>query len=455
LSQPSIRFLGATETVTGSRYLINDGSHRVLVDCGLFQGVKRLRQRNWAEPKFDVASLDAVILTHAHIDHSGFLPRLHRLGYRGPVWCTPGTADLLKILWPDSGYLQESQAKHANRHTYSRHKPAAPLYTEKDARSALKLVRTQRNGTSFKLTRGIEARFTRAGHILGAAGIHLHFNGSSVMFSGDVGRPHDPIMKPAAPAIDADYLVVESTYGDRCHPDIDYMSEFADIVNATIERGGTVVIPAFAVGRAQHILHILAELRAAGRTPEIPIFLDSPMSINATELYLTYSREHALDAAASRRMCDIATYCRSANDSKALAHLEGPKIIISASGMATGGRVLHHLINYLPHPENTIVFVGFQAAGTRGRSLVDGADEIKIHGSYRPVRANVEVVEALSAHADYREILDWLRASKVSPRKVFVTHGEASAADAMRRRLCDEFGWDVTVPEDGSHWVLD
>lgn len=444
----TLAFLGAVDTVTGSRYLVEADGRRVLVDCGLFQGPKKLRERNWRAPTFDPRSLDAVVLTHAHIDHSGYLPRLCNEGYGGRVYCTPATRDLLRLLLPDAGYLQEEEAHHANQGGYARHAPALPLYTREDAERCLSQLAPIELGAQFAPAPGFSCRFTRAGHILGAACVALQAGGTSIAFSGDVGRPVDPIMRAPEPMPAADYLVVESTYGDRRHPDTNVEDELARIITETIERRGVVVVPAFAVGRAQHLLHILARLRAANRIPSCPIFLDSPMAIDATSIFLAHREDHALGEADCAAMGRLPRYSHTADDSKAIDRGQTPMIVISASGMATGGRVLHHLCRFLPDERSTILFVGYQAAGTRGRSLIDGAKELKLLGQYVPVRARVAQIDALSAHADYAELIAWLRASKLAPRKVFVTHGEPAAADALRRRLHETFGWDACVPDE-------
>jgi metallo-beta-lactamase family protein len=437
-----IRFLGAADTVTGSRYLVETDAARVLVDCGLFQGYKKLRERNWANLPFDPASLDAVILTHAHIDHTGYLPRLCKLGFKGPVYCTHGTRELLQILLPDSGFLQEEDARRANKYGYTRHHPAEPLYTREDAESCLPQLNAHAFAESFEPVPGVKATFTRAGHIIGSACLALQTRQTTVTFSGDVGRPNEPIMKPPALLGATDYLVIESTYGDRRHPTEDVGDAVARIVNETAEKRGVIVVPSFAVGRAQHLLHLVAQLRAARRIPEMPVYLDSPMSIDATGIFC-------------KAMCQAAQYSHTPEDSKAIDRRNGPMIIISASGMATGGRVLHHLRRFLPDDRNTILFVGYQAAGTRGRALVDGTDELKLHGQYVKVKARVVQVEGLSAHADYAELIDWLKPAGLSPRRVFVTHGEPAAADAFRRRLRDAFGWNTVVPDDDSTWTLE
>lgn len=449
-----IRFLGATDTVTGSRYLIETESARVLVDCGLFQGHRALRERNWVVPPFDPSSLDAVLLTHAHIDHTGYLPKLCKLGFRGKVHCTDGTSDLLQILLPDSGYLQEEDAARANRYGYTRHHPAEPLYTREDAERCLPQLSAHAFGSSFSPTEGVTATFTRAGHIIGSSCLALRVGTATLTFSGDVGRPNDPIMRPPAPLAPTDYLVIESTYGDRRHPAEAVPDTLARVVNETAAKRGVILVPSFAVGRAQHLLHLLAQLRAAGRIPELPVYLDSPMSIDATGIFCKHKEDHKISDDECRAMCHAAKYSRTPDDSKAIDRRDGPMIVVSASGMATGGRILHHLRRFLPEEKNAVLFVGYQAAGTRGRSLIDGADELKIHDQYVKVRARVHQVQGLSAHADYAELIDWLKPANLSPRRVFVTHGEPAAAEAFRQRLHDTFGWDTLVPTDGSSFTL-
>jgi metallo-beta-lactamase family protein len=452
----AIEFLGAADTVTGSRYLVTNDRARVLVDCGLFQGPKKLRLRNWGDPGFDAASVDAVILTHAHIDHSGYLPRLCKAGFTGRVWCTRGTRDLLQFLLPDAGFLQEEEARHANLGGYSRHHPALPLYTRDDAMRSLERLSVVGFDAAFEPAPGVRARFSRAGHIIGAACVHVETPATSIAFSGDVGRPHDPIMRAPAPLPAAAYVVVESTYGDRDHPsEATAIAAIADLVTETVERRGVVVVPAFAVGRAQHLLHLLGRLRETHRIPPCPIVLDSPMAVDATRVFCAHTGDHRLSAAECTAMCETARYVQSVDESKAIDRAGGPMIVVSASGMATGGRVLHHLRRYLPEPTTTVLFVGYQAAGTRGRTLVDGAKELKLQGQYVPVRARVVQLDGLSAHADGSELLEWLRGSHLAPIRVFVTHGEPSAADAMRRRLTESFGWDAVVPDLGQRFALD
>jgi metallo-beta-lactamase family protein len=449
-----LTFLGATDTVTGSRYLVDHSGQRLLVDCGLFQGTKKLRARNWEPLPCTAASIDAVVLTHAHIDHSGYLPRLCAEGFTGPIFATAGTRELLQILLPDSGHLQEEEARFANRAGYSQHHPAVPLYTREEAERVLAQVVAKPPGAPFDPVSGIAARFTPVGHIIGAAAVGLAAGGTTLTFSGDVGRPRDPIMKPPERLAPTDVLVVESTYGDRRHPEENVADALAKVVTSSVERGGMLVVPAFAVGRAQHLLHLLAELRAARRIPDVPVFLDSPMAIDATEIFMRHARDHRLSPDQCAALGKLPRYARTPDDSKAIDHRDSPAIIISASGMATGGRVLHHLQRYLPDARTTVLLVGFQPAGTRGRALLEGATEVKLHGQYVPVRARIAQLEGLSAHADYQEIIDWLRASAIAPRRVFVTHGEPAAADALRRRLHEAFGWAPVVPDFGMAYEL-
>lgn len=445
-----LTFLGAAGTVTGSKYLIETNHSRVLVDCGLFQGPKSLRLRNWATPAFNPDGLDAVLLTHAHLDHSGYLPLLVREGLHQPVFCTDGTRDLCAVLLPDAGRIHEEDAQHANRHGYSKHHPALPLYTERDARRVLQCVRSFAFNTWFSVTPDIHVCFRRAGHILGAACVHLDIDGKRVVFSGDVGRPDDPIMQRPEPIAWADILVVESTYGNRTHPDHDPADELATVIHRTAQRGGVVLIPAFAVGRAQSLLRLIAILKSGGKIPDLPVFLNSPMAINATDIFCRHLDDHNLSPDECKTLCATAQYVRTVPESQALNGRSGPMVIISASGMATGGRVLHHLKRFGPDPKHTILFTGFQAAGTRGRSIVEGAAHVKMHGRYVPIRAQVAMLDGLSAHADADELTDWLSRGSLCPTVVFVTHGEPEASAALQAQLASQFGWTTTVPSDGS-----
>ncbi len=447
-------FLGGTGTVTGSKYALQNGRDVALVDCGLFQGFKTLRLKNWAPLPIDPRKISSVVLTHAHLDHSGYLPLLVRNGFRGPIFASRPTLELCRILLPDSGFLQEKDAEFANRHGFSKHKPALPLYTMEDAKRSLDYFKKVSFDDSHALTRSLSFRMHRAGHILGAASLQIKAAGTTIVFSGDLGRYNDPTMVDPVGFDRADYLVVESTYGDRRHSDVDPEQAIGDVVETTIGRGGTVVMPAFAVGRTQSLLFHLAQLKDKGRLANVPIFLDSPMAEDASDIFCDDVGELRLSMSACRRACGVARFVRSVDESKALMINPMPKVIISASGMATGGRVLHHLKHYAPDPRNTILFAGFQAGGTRGASLVGGADSIKIHGAYVPVRAEVKNLDMLSGHADADEILRWLKGFKSAPRMTFVTHGEPAASDALRRRIEEELKWPCSVPEHGQQVEL-
>jgi metallo-beta-lactamase family protein len=441
-----LTFLGATDTVTGSRYLITTKSHRVLIDCGLFQGYKQLRLRNWEAPPFDPGSIDAVILTHAHIDHTGYVPRLVNQGFRGPVYCSAPTLALSKVLLPDSGFLQEEQARFANRHQFSKHSPALPLYTEEEAEMALRHFRAQPVHEPFAPCPGVEVTFTRAGHLLGASSVRLVAEGARVTFSGDLGRTHDPIMKPPEAPLESDYVVIESTYGDRLHPQEPLEDELVAALKPTLTRRGVAVVPAFAVGRAQTLLLLLARAQARGALPDVAVYLDSPMAVDATALYLQFCTEHRLSEAECLAMAKAATLVRTVEESKTIDREPGPMIIISASGMATGGRVLHHLRRFAPDPRNLILLAGFQAAGTRGAALAAGARELRMFGETVPVRAEVRQLASASSHADADELLAWLRHLPTVPRQVFITHGEPGASDALRQRIERELRWRARVP---------
>lgn len=442
-----VTFYGATETVTGSRFAVEARDRRVLVDCGLYQGLKHLRARNWAEFPTRPAGIDSVVLTHAHIDHSGYLPRLVRNGFDGPIHCTEATAALLEILLPDAAKIQEEDAARAAHRGSSRHQPPLPLYTVDDAQAALALVRRHAFEVPVELGSGVTARFSPVGHILGAATVTITDGARTIGFTGDVGRPDDPLVREPAPMQPCDLLVCESTYGDRRHPDTDPADELGELVRAAIGRGGSVVIPSFAVGRAQTLLHLLARLRRGGQLPDVPVFLDSPMAVTATEILVTHPDEHRLTVEQVRQMFDGVELVRTPDESKAIAERHGPSIIVAASGMATGGRVLHHLARLAPDPRTLVLFAGYQAAGTRGDSMVKGAGEIKVFGEYVPVRAEVRMLDGLSAHADCRELCDWLERSAIRPSRAMVVHGEPSSADAMRRLLHDRLGFRSEVAQ--------
>ncbi|WP_166254004.1 MBL fold metallo-hydrolase [Marinobacter salicampi] len=444
-----LQFLGAVDTVTGSRYLISNQNHRLLVDCGMYQGLKKLRQRNWAPFPVEPGTINAVVLTHAHIDHTGYLPALVRHGFKGKIYCTKATHELCKVLLPDAGYLQEEDAKYANRKGFSKHDPAEPLFTVKDALETLKHFESVHYHEEIEPVKGLAVKFTPAGHILGSSCVHVYEAATdrTIVFSGDVGRQNDVIMRPPEPIDKADILVCESTYGNRQHRDVDPEAILADIVNETVKRGGITLMPAFAVGRAQMLLYLIHKLIADNRIPKVPVYLNSPMAIKATEIFCKHHKEHRLTAAQCELIDEQTIYVRTVDESIDLNSKRFPCIIVSASGMASGGRVLHHLKTLLPNPRNSIVLAGFQAAGTRGDALVNGAESVKIHGEHWPVKAAIHNIDSLSAHGDYEEILEWLSQGKLTPEKVFVTHGEPLASDVMRKRIRERFGWDVVVPE--------
>lgn len=444
-----VTFLGAAGAVTGSKYQVELGGKRMLLDCGLFQGLKRLRERNWQPLPFDPRSLDAVLLTHAHIDHSGYLPVLVRAGYRGRVYCTDATRRLLSIMLPDAARLQEEEAEFANRHRFSKHSPALPLYTEADARAALELLHPVVLPSQIAVCAGVHASFSRAGHLLGAASVRLESARERILFSGDLGRSEDPLMRAPVPAPAADWVVIESTYGDRLHAPIEPESELVAPLTRALGRGGVVIVPTFAIGRAQLLLHLVGQLKRKRAIPDVPVFLNSPMAEDATPLYQDYPHEHRLTADELAAMSGVAHFVTSVEESKALNERSGPMIILAASGMASGGRVLHHLKAFAPDARNLILFTGYQAAGTRGAAMLAGTDSIKIHGEWVPLRAEVVQLHGTSSHADYRELVAWLAACPSAPRRIFVTHGEPAAADALRQRLRRALEADVTVPEQG------
>ncbi|MFL1482667.1 MBL fold metallo-hydrolase RNA specificity domain-containing protein [Marinobacter sp. LN3S78] len=444
-----LRFLGGVGTVTGSRYLLSDDRHRVLVDCGMYQGVKTLRRRNWAPFQVDPRTISTVILTHAHIDHTGYLPALVKHGFRGSIYCTRATHELCKVLLPDAGFLQEEDARYAHRKKFSKHENPEPLFTEKDAYEALKYFESRHYHEPFEPIPGFSVTFTPAGHILGSACVHVTHtdHDRTVVFSGDVGRQDDLVMRPPEPIDHADVLVCESTYGDRRHADTDPEQALTDIISQTAGRGGVVLIPAFAVGRAQMLLYLVHKLMAEGRIPKLPVYLNSPMAIRATEIFCRHHREHRLSQTQCELIDENTRFVRSVEESIELTGRTFPSVIISASGMASGGRVLHHLKTLLPNPRNSIVFAGFQAPGTRGDAMVNGAEAVKIHGEYWPVKAQIHNLDSLSAHGDYEEILTWLEQGLLKPERVYVTHGEMVAADVMRKHIRERLGWTSEVPE--------
>lgn len=442
-----ITFLGAAGTVTGSKYLLEHHEQHVLVDCGLFQGYKQLRLHNRDPFPLPPGGLDAIVLTHAHLDHSGYLPVLVRNGYRGPVYATPATCELVKILLLDSGRLQEEEAEFANRHGFSKHNPALPLYTEQDAARALKLLRPVELHHKFQIVPGMTIELRCAGHILGAATVTVVADGQSLVFSGDLGRPDDPLMLAPETVEQADFLLVESTYGDRKHPAESPHQQLAEVINRTALRRGITLVPSFAVGRAQLLMYHLYQLKRTKAIPDLPVYLNSPMATDVTGLYQRFRSEHKLSAQDCDGMCHVAQFVQTVQDSRELDQMRTPAVIIAASGMATGGRVVHHLKALAPNALNTLLMPGFQAGGTRGAQIVAGAASVRIHGRDVPINAEVVPMQTLSAHADADEIMQWLRGFKRPPKHTFVVHGEPNASDTLRRRISLELGWPVSVPE--------
>ncbi|WP_104061318.1 MBL fold metallo-hydrolase RNA specificity domain-containing protein [Arthrobacter sp. 4R501] len=442
-----LRFFGATDTVTGSRYLLESGGTRILIDCGLFQGYKRIRDRNRTPFPVPPASIDAVLLTHAHLDHTGYVPALVRDGFTGPVYATHGTSELCKLLLPDSGHLQEEEARYAEYRGSSVHSPALPLYTAADAVKSLNSFRPQDFDAPLELGDGIEATFLPAGHILGAAQIHLSAEGHSIHFTGDLGRADDPLMFAPRDLESVDVLVTESTYGNRTHPAEHPEDLLGDVVRRVAKRNGVILIAAFAVGRAETLLLHLSRLRHKGLIPDIPVYLNSPMAIDASYMYRKHREEHRLRANEFEEMYKLATMTRTADDSKLLNLRGGPMIIISASGMLTGGRILHHIEAYGPDPKNALILSGYQAGGTRGAALTAGNHDLRIYGQDVRIRAEVIPIEGFSAHADADGIIRWMRTALQAPRMTYITHGEPEASDALRARIKREMGWSARVPE--------
>jgi metallo-beta-lactamase family protein len=476
----SITFLGAARTVTGSKYLLDTGTSKVLIDAGLFQGLKELRERNWQGLPFKPSELDAVVLTHAHLDHVGYLPRLVAQGFRGRVFCTAGTQDLCRIVLPDSGRIQEEDAAQANRHGYSKHSPALPLYGEADAFRAISLLQPVGYDRPMPVADGVEVDFINAGHLLGSAYARVRTGGRTILFGGDLGRFGRPVLPDPTMVAEADYLLVESTYGNRVHQDDDDGSKLARVVSETASRGGRVIVPSFAIGRVEELIYWLKRLEEEKRIPVLPVFIDSPMAIEALARYS--SRLQELDpefhpeerdqkaphgpadrdegkdtrrkhAQRERQLCAFCTErfrtISSPAESKQLTASKMPAIVISSSGMATGGRVLHHLKAGLPDGRNTVLFVGYQAAGTRGRNLVDGHKTVKIHGQVVPVNAHIELIDSMSAHADSQEILRWLGGFTKAPQTTFLVHGEPAAMEALGASIKQRLGWTTKMPEHG------
>ena len=441
-----LTFLGATGTVTGSKYLVESPQTRVLVDCGLFQGLKELRLRNWERLTVDARTIDAVVLTHAHIDHSGYLPALVKQGFSGPIFCSEATGDLLKILLPDSAKLQEEEAQYANKRGYSKHKPAKALFAYEDAVKALEQIKPVPIHSLTAISPEVGFELIPSGHILGSTFVKISSGGSSILFSGDLGRPKDLLMNPPEVIKEADYLVVESTYGNRLHPTGDPFGEIAGLIHKAVEQKGVVLVPAFSVGRTQELLYVLYRLTREGKIPRIPVFLDSPMSIKATGIFCDHQGEHRLNVEECQGTCEIARYVRTPMESKGIMMHAPPMVIISASGMMTGGRILHHLRHFGPDPKNSILLMGYQAAGTRGRRLADGERTIKIFGETVEVRAEIKKLDYFSAHADQSEILGWLKGFRSPPKKTFITHGEPEPAQGLKKMIESTLKWPCVIP---------
>ena len=477
----SITFLGAARTVTGSKYLVESDGTRIMVDAGLFQGLKELRERNWQDLPVPATSIQAVVLTHAHLDHCGYLPRLVAQGFRGRIFCTQGTQDLCRIVLPDAGRLQEEDAEFANRHHFSKHKPALPLFREVDAARAVSLLQPCGYDRTMPVAAGIDVDFVNAGHLLGSSYVRMHIDGRTILFGGDLGRYGRPVLPDPTPVDGADFLLVESTYGDRVHEQDDNGDRLAAIVTDAVRKGGKLIIPAFAIGRVEELLYWLKRLEDEHRIPVLPVYLDSPMASAALARYT--ARVHELDpelqpelrddkaphdrsapnteairrrqAMQEREMCVFCTdrfrVVASPDESKRLTASRTPAIVISSSGMAEGGRVLHHLKAALPDARNTVLFAGYQGVGTRGRRLVDGEKSVKIHGEWVEVAATIERIDSMSAHADAGEIMRWLKGFTRAPRQTFIVHGEPAAQDALAARIHAELGWATKAPEHREH----
>ena len=474
----SITFLGAARTVTGSKHLVECNGTRVLVDCGLFQGLKELRLRNWQDLPIPARSIDTVVLTHAHLDHCGYLPRLVTQGFRGRVFCTQGTQDLCRIVLPDAGRIQEEDAAFANRHGFSKHTPALPLYREVDAARAVSQLQPCGYERPMPVADGFEIEFINAGHLLGSSYVRMRVDGRTILFGGDLGRFERPVLPDPAMVSEADYLLVESTYGDRVHEADDNAERLAEIIRSAAERGGKLIVPSFAIGRVEEVIYWLKRLENEKRIPVLPVYLDSPMASEALQRYRERIDELDRDlqpqrtddvaphdqaahepeatrrrhAQQEREMCAFCTerfhIIRSVEESKQLTASRAPAIVISSSGMAEGGRVLHHLKAALPNAKNTVVFTGYQGAGTRGRRLVDGERQVKMHGEWVPVAARIELLGSMSAHADSNEIMRWLHGFSTPPKQTFIVHGEyPGAMQALGTRIERELGWPYMMPE--------
>jgi len=450
----TLQFLGGAGSVTGSKHLLTVHQKKYLIDCGLFQGLKELRTSNWKPLPLDPSTLSGVILTHAHIDHSGYLPLLVKRGFRGKIYTTAATTALCKVLLPDAGYLQEEDARFANKHGFSKHQPALPLFTMEDAEKSLEYFSAVPWEEKQKLSDSVYISFHPAGHILGAAFVQVHIHGTILTFSGDIGRYNGMTMNPPQPLLRTDYLVLESTYGNRIHPKENPKEELKKIIHQTFQRGGTLLIPSFAVGRAQQILFLLSQLKKEGAINGHPVYVNSPMAMKATEIFCKFTKEQALSESQCQEMMKTAHFVSGVEDSKKLNLGTESKIIISASGMATGGRILHHIKTLAPDPKNTILFVGFQAPGTRGEAIIHGTESVKIHGEQIPIRAKIILLDSLSAHADQAELMRWIQKTSKAPRVTFLNHGEQESREGLKKKIKETLGWNVVLPFEGDLYVL-
>ncbi len=442
-----IDFLGAAETVTGSKYLIDTGEKKILIDCGLFQGIKKLRLMNWNRLPVQSDDIDIVLLTHGHLDHVGYIPRLVKNGFKGNILGTAPTLNIAKVILKDSGKIQEEAAERANKESYSSHSPAEPLYTVLEAEKAIGQFSALKEGKWITLYENIKVRFQYNGHIIGATFIELDISGKRFVFSGDIGRKYDLLMEAPKKPKKADVLFIESTYGDKLHPEEDVEARLQEIILRTVEKGGTLIIPTFAVERTQTLMYILWKLRKKHAIPDIPMIMDSPMGANVLEVFRLHKEWHKLSLEECTHMCDSFRIVENYGETWEVIENESAKIVIAGSGMITGGRVLTYLQQYIKKPETTILLVGYQAEGTRGRKLMDGAAEIKIYGKYYPVKASIFNVHSLSGHADQSELLDWLSDIEKAPNKIFIVHGEPQAADTLRVKIKDVYGWECEIPE--------
>ena len=460
-----LTFYGATGTVTGSRFLLEINNKKLLIDCGLFQGSKQNRLKNWETFPVNPGEVERILLTHAHIDHTGYLPRFCKDGFMGKIHCTHTTYDFLEILLKDSAHLQEEDAAWANKKGFSKHKPALPLYTVEDAENSLSYFSPVNYGEDLFIEDNLRVKFKDAGHILGSSFIDVRIRDGNkrkkILFGGDLGRPNIPILRDPDQVFDVDYLVLESTYGDRLHNDDSPMKNLARVINESVDRGGVLIIPSFAIGRTQTLLYAIRQLEEENKIPSLSVFVDSPMAIDATEIFKKRIAEQDFHARLGflkgkqifqpKRL----QICKSRSQSKEINKQKNRAVIISASGMVNGGRILHHMIERLPNPKNTILFVGYQAEGTRGRAMLEGIEKLKIHGKYVPVKAKIETISGYSGHADYREILAWLMGFNRPPKKTFLVHGEPVARNALKEKIEEHFGWEVAVPEFGESFDLE